>query len=159
MKHPASCYATDNLRVLMLLLVAISKKAFLSFKTTWFLHFLLFKDFIDLFSERGGGRKWGRETPCARETSTGCLLHALDRGPDWQPRHGPWPEIEQMTFYLREDTQPTESRQSGFLHFLIVWENLCSFSYLWIEHYCIFTQTYAKKYYMTLLNGNVIINS
>ena len=53
--------------------------------TLWRLWILFFKDFIYLFSERGEGRKRGRET-----SMCGCLSHAPYWGPGLKPRHVPW---------------------------------------------------------------------
>ena len=54
--------------------------------------FLKKKIFLIYFLEKGEGRE--KE----RETLLGCLLQAPNQGPAPQPRHGPQPGIELVTF-------------------------------------------------------------
>ena len=53
--------------------------------------------FIYFEREWKGGRMRGRETPCARDTLIGCLLHAPNQGPRLQSRLVPWPGTEPAT--------------------------------------------------------------
>ena len=55
----------------------------------------LFNDFIYLRGK--GGKKRGRET-LVQEMSIGCLSHAPSWRPGPQHRHGPWLQIEPVTF-------------------------------------------------------------
>ena len=76
--------------------------------------FLLKKDFIYLFLEKGEGkRKRGRET-----STCGWLLQAPYWGPGLQPAHVPW--LNQQPFGLQACAQTTEPHQPGrnyCLHF------------------------------------------
>ena len=83
-----------------------------SHKTMSFLSFL--KDFINLFLERKGGRKRGRET-----SMCGCLSGTPYRGPGRQPRHMPWQGIELATLWFTACTQSTEPHQPGPLFYFL----------------------------------------
>ena len=74
-----------------------------------FLYFLK----ILFILERGGRRERGRETLIS------CLLHAFNRGPGLQPRHVPWPELNQWPFALWDSTQPTKPYPSDLTVVLI----------------------------------------
>ena len=57
--------------------------------------FFLFFIFLNLFLEKGEGRKRGRET-----SMCGCRLHTLQWGPGLQPMHVPWLGIEPVTVWF-----------------------------------------------------------
>ena len=75
-----------------------------------------------LFLERGEGRekKGGEKHWCVRETSTGCLSHAPNRGPGPRSRHAPCPQTSDLLLFGRNDAQPTGPCLSG-LCYVISW--------------------------------------
>ena len=71
-------------------------------------HFLIFKDFIYLFLDRGEGKERGREI-----SMCGCLSYAPYWGSGPQPRHVPWLGIKPATLWFTAGTQSTEPHQPG----------------------------------------------
>ena len=83
--------------------------------------FYVFRDFIYLFLERGGGRK-GRET-----SMCGCLSHAPHKGPGQQSRHVPQQGIEPAILWFAGQCSThwaTLSRADSSIFDVLIWKKI-----------------------------------
>ena len=86
----------------------------------WGLFLVFFKIFIYFRERARQGETEEEKHGCERETLIGCLLHASNQRPGLQPRHVPWSKSNWRPFGLQDNTQATESHESGiFMHLLV----------------------------------------
>ena len=85
-----------------------------------YMYIYIFKDFICLLWERGreGEREWEKQQH-SRDTSSGCLSHALNWGLDLNPGMCPDQESNQQPFGSQGSTQSTEPHQPGHMRVCI----------------------------------------
>ena len=80
--------------------------------------YIFFKDFIDLFLERGEMRERQKQQ-CERETLISCPLQAPQLGETCNPGMCPDQESSQRPFALWGNAQPAEPCLSGLYIFVI----------------------------------------
>ena len=103
-----------------------------------------FKVFI--FRERGReGEREGEEHHCEKHWPVASGTR-LDRGPNLQPRHVPWPVIKPPALALWDDTRPSEPLRSGLSGSFSIGE----FYDMWTISQCSYYKNklgiYHKKY-------------